>query len=125
MAYLKIKASENDETFFELTRISQYDLSEFSLKNQYTNENGNTIIYPVRMHKKRISITAEISEIEYHFFAEIVRNPEFYCEYKTPYGSDFLSGTFAVTSDITIAKIIPETAANWAIYAITFTIEEV
>ena len=60
MAYLKIKASENDENFFELTRISQYDFSEFSLKNQYTGEIGNTIIYPVRMHKKRISVTAEL-----------------------------------------------------------------
>ena len=125
MAYLKIKASENDETFFELARISQYDFSEFSLKNQYTGESGNTIIYPVRMHKKRISVTAEISEIEYHFFAEIVRNPEFYCEYKTPYRNELFSGTFAVTSDITITKIIPETSANWAVYAVAFTIEEV
>lgn len=123
MAYLKI--SEDDETFFELTRISQYDLSEFSLKNQYTSEQGNTIIYPVRMHKKRISVTAELYEIEYNSFAEIVRNPEFYCKYKTPYGSDFLSGTFTVTSDITITKIIPETAENRTVYAVTFTIEEV
>ena len=122
MAYLKISCENSS---LEIKRISQYDLSEFSLKNQYTNENGNTIIYPVKMHKKRIFVTAEISEIEYHFFADIVKNPEFFCEYKTPYGSDFLSGIFMVTSDIIIEKIIPETAVNWAIYAVKFTIEEV
>lgn len=122
MAYLKISCENSS---LEIKRISQYDLSEFSLKNQYTGENGNTIIYPVRMHKKRINITAEISEIEYHFFADIVKNPEFFCEYKTPYGSDFLSGIFTVTSDIAIEKIIPETAVNWAVYTVKFTIEEV
>ena len=122
MAYLKISCNGMN---LEINRISQYDFSEFSIKYQYTGERGNTIIYPVRMHKKRINITAEIFETEYHFFADIVRNPEFYCEYKTLYVSDFSSGTFAVTSDITITKIIPETAENRTVYAVSFTIEEV
>ncbi len=120
MAYLKISC---DDLNFTINRISQYDLSEFSLKNQYTGENGNTIIYPVRMHKKRISITAELTEIEYHFFTDIVRNPEFQCEYKVPH--EKIWGTFTVTSDIAVVKIIPETSENWAVYAVSFTIEEV
>lgn len=134
MAYLKIKASENDETFFELTRISQYDLSEFSLKNQYTGENGNTIIYPVRIHKKRISVTAELySGIrmppdygkyngEYEVFMNIVKNPEFFCKYKTPYSDEPLSGTFTITSDITVTKIMSD---HPILYSVSFTIEEV
>ena len=122
MAYLKISC---DDSSLAIDKISQYDLSEFSLKNQYTGENGNTIIYPVRMHKKRISVTAEFSEIEYRIFADIVKNPEFNCECRTPYGSELLLGIFTVTSDITSVKIIPETSVNWAIYAVSFTIEEV
>lgn len=120
MAYLKISYNDSD---FKMYRISQYDLSEFSLKNQYTGENGNSIIYPVRMHKKRISVTAELTEIEYNNFMDIVKNPEFQCEYKVPHGK--ISGTFTVTSDITVMKIIPETSENWAVYAVSFTIEEV
>lgn len=120
MAYLKISCE--DFSLF-LDKVSQYDLSEFSLKNQYTGESGNTIIYPVRMHKKRISVTAEFSDIEYVFFTNIVKNPEFQCEYRMPY--DKLSGIFTVTSDISVTKIMPETSENRAIYAVTFTIEEV
>lgn len=120
MAYLKI--SYNDSSF-TMHRISQYDLSEFSLKNQYTGENGNSIIYPVRMHKKRITVTAELMEIEYNPFMDIVKNPEFQCEYRVPH--DEISGTFTVTSDITVTKIIPETSVSWAVYAVSFTIEEV
>lgn len=122
MAWLKIS---HDNLNFKVSKISQYDLSEFSLKNQYTGESGNTIIYPVRMHKKRINVTAEFSEIEYRVFTDIVKNPEFECEYRTPYGSELLSGIFTVTSDITSVKIIPETSVNWAVYAVSFTIEEV
>ncbi|MDE6092424.1 MAG: hypothetical protein K2G14_04940 [Ruminococcus sp.] len=134
MAYLKIKASKSDESFFELTRISQYDLSAFSIKNQYTGENGNTIIYPVRMHKNRITVTAELYggirmppdyenyNGEYETFMTIVKNPEFYCEYKTPYSDKLLSGNFTVTSDITVTKIMSD---NPIIYAVVFTIEEV
>ncbi|MDE5619760.1 MAG: hypothetical protein K2I80_04450 [Ruminococcus sp.] len=122
MAWLKIS---NGSLNFRINKISQYDLSEFSLKNQYTGEKGNTIIYPVRMHKKRISVTAEFSEIEYKVFADIVKNPEFECEYRTPYVNEPLSGIFTVTSDITSVKIIPETSLNWAVYAVSFTIEEV
>ena len=120
MAYLKI--SYNEENMI-IDRISQYDLSEFSLKNQYTGENGNTIIYPVRIHKKRISVTAELSDIEYIFLKNIVRNPEFQCEYIMPYNK--LSGTFTITSDISVVKVMPETPENRTIYAVTFTLEEV
>lgn len=131
MAYLKISC---ENLSLEIKRISQYDLSEFSLKNQYTGENGNTIIYPVRMHKKRISVTAELSgstglppEItgysgEYEYFMTIVKNPEFSCEYKTPYKNELFFGIFTITSDITVTKIIAE---NPIIYAVSFTLEEV
>ena len=89
MTYLKISY---EDLSLEIDRISQYDLSEFSLKNQYTGEKGNTIIYPVKMHKKRISVTAELyggiripSDYatyngEYEYFMNIVKNPEFSCE---------------------------------------------
>ena len=131
MAYLKISCNDLS---LEIDRISQYDLSEFSLKNQYTSENGNTIIYPVKMHKKRISVTAELyggiripSDYatysgEYEYFMTIVKNPEFSCEYKTPYSDELFSGTFTVTSDITVTKIMSD---NPILYAVTFTIEEV
>ena len=131
MAYLKISCGNSS---LEISRISQYDFSEFSLKNQYTNENGNTIIYPIRMHKKRISVTAELYggirlptdykaySGEYEYFMNIVKNPEFLCEYKTPYSTELFSGNFTVTSDITIAKIM---ADNPLFYAVSFTIEEV
>lgn len=131
MAYLKISC---DDLSFEINRISQYDLSEFSLKNQYTGENGNTIIYPVRMHKKRISVTAELySGIrmppdyekysgEYEIFMSIVKNPEFFCKYKTPYSDEPLSGTFTITSDITVTKIMSD---HPILYSVSFTIEEV
>lgn len=131
MAYLKISCGDLS---LEIDKISQYNLSEFSLKNQYTGENGNTIIYPVRMHKKRISVTAELSgsaglpsEIteysgEYEYFMSIVKNPEFVCEYKTPYKNELFFGIFTITSDITMTKIIAE---NPIIYAVSFTLEEV
>lgn len=131
MAYMKISC---DDLSFEINRISQYDLSEFSLKNQYTGENGNTIIYPVRMHKKRISVTAELySGIrmppdyekysgEYEIFMSIVKNPEFQCKYKTPYSNELLSGTFTITSDITVTKIMSD---HPMLYSVSFTLEEV
>lgn len=118
MAYLKI--SDNDNNLI-INKISKYDLSEFSLKNQYTGENGNTIIYPIRQ-KKRISITAELSAVEYRVFSNIVGNIEFACDCRTPYG--LVTGIFTITSNITIIKIIPETSLNWEIYAVSFTIEE-
>ncbi len=131
MAYLKISYGDLS---LAIDRISKYDLSEFSLKNQYTGEKGNTIIYPVRMHKKRIAITAELYGSiripldytaysgEYEYFMTIVKNPEFYCEYKTPYSDELLSGTFTVTSDISVTKIMPD---NPILYNVAFTIEEV
>ena len=122
MAWLKISDGSLN---LRIKKISQYDLSEFSLKNQYTGESGNTIIYPVKMHKKRISVTAEFTDVEYRVFTDIVKNPEFECDYCTPYGSVPLTGIFTVTSDITIVKIIPETSVNRSIYAVSFTIEEV
>ncbi|MDE6036628.1 MAG: hypothetical protein K2G36_12060 [Ruminococcus sp.] len=52
----------------------------------------------------------------------IVKNPEFLCEYKTPYRNELFSGIFTVTSDITVMKIM---ADNPLFYAVSFTIEEV
>lgn len=119
MAYLKISCNGSR---LPIDKISKYDLSEFSLKNQYTSEHGNTIIYPIR-RKKRISITAEFSIFEYRVFSDIVGNVEFTCDYRTPSG--MVTGIFTITSDITMNKIIPETSLNWEIYEISFTIEEV
>lgn len=115
MAYLKIGVSEED--LFAVSRISDYDLSCFSLKNQFTSESGHTITYPVRMQKKRIAVTAEIYGNEYEPFMKILENPEFFCIFRNPDGEK--SGFFTVTSDITVTKIMPD------LYAVTFTIEEV
>ena len=120
MAYLKIS---NMDYTLELSRISGYDLSCFSLKNQYTGEAGNTIVYPVRMQKKRISVTAEIYADEYHIFENIMKSPEIHCVFRNPDGEK--SGYFNVSSDMTIVKIVPETSGNPALYAASFTIEEV
>lgn len=60
MAYLKISYGDLS---LEIDKISQYDLAEFSLKNQYTGENGNTIIYPVRMHKKEFQLLLNFPEV--------------------------------------------------------------
>lgn len=119
MAYLKISCNGSR---LPIDKISKYDLSEFSLKNQYTSEHGNTIIYTIK-RKKRISITAEFSIFEYRVFSDIVGNVEFTCDYRTPSG--MVTGIFTVTSDITMNKIIPETSLNWEIYEISFTLEEV
>lgn len=120
MACLKISC---DDLSLIIDKISKYDLSEFSLKNQYTSENGNTIIYPVRMLKKRISVTAEFSDIEYIFFWNIAKNPEFHCECRIPY--EKISANFTVTSDISVVKIVPKTPENHEFYAVSFTLEEV
>ncbi|MDE6005484.1 MAG: hypothetical protein K2G88_08885 [Oscillospiraceae bacterium] len=115
MAYLKIGVSE--ENLLAVSRISSYDLSSFSLKNQFTSESGHTITYPVRMQKKRIAVTAEIYGNEYETFMSILKNPEFYCNFRNPDGEK--SGYFTLTSDISVTKIMP------AFYAVSFTIEEV
>ncbi|MDE6087441.1 MAG: hypothetical protein K2G25_03555 [Oscillospiraceae bacterium] len=121
MAYLKIGISE--EEMFELDKISGYDLSCFSLKNQFTSESGHTITYPVRMQKKRIAVTAEIYGDEYEAFMEILEQPEFYGIFQNPDGEK--SGFFTVTSDISVTKIMNETPETFALYAVSFTIEEV
>lgn len=115
MAYLKIGTSE--EELLEISRISGYDLSSFSMKNQFTNESGHTITYPVRMQKKRIAVTAELYGNEYELFMKILEQPEFYCVFQNPDGEK--AGYFTVTSDISITKIMPN------FYAVSFTIEEV
>ena len=121
MAYLKIGVSEED--LLAISRISGYDLSNFSLKNQFTSESGHTITYPVRMQKKRIAVTAEIYGDEYEEFMKILENPEFYCIFRNPDSEK--SGFFTVTSDISVTKILNETPETLALYAISFTIEEV
>ncbi|MDE6729516.1 MAG: hypothetical protein K2J71_01910 [Oscillospiraceae bacterium] len=121
MAYLNIGVSEED--LLAVSRISGYDLSNFSLKNQFTSESGHTITYPVRMQKKRIAVTAEIYGDEYEEFMKILENPEFFCIFRNPDGEK--SGYFMVTSDISVTKILNETSETSALYAISFTIEEV
>ena len=115
MAYLNIGISE--ENLLAVSRISGYDLSNFSLKNQFTSESGHAITYPVRMQKKRIAVTAELYANEYTNFMNIIQNPEFYCKFQNPDSEK--SGYFTVTSDISVTKIMPD------FYAISFTIEEV
>ena len=57
MAYLKIKHTErSDETvyedFLEFSAISEYSISNIQNVSRFTGGEGNSIIYPVRMHKK-------------------------------------------------------------------------
>lgn len=123
MAYLEIHA-ENAE-ILAISRISEYKISVFSLVNTFTGAWGNTITYPVRMHKKRINFTAEMTNYEYSQFIEIIKKSEFVCGYKSPESENLVEGIFTVTSEISAVKIMSETSENPLFYAISLTIEEV
>ncbi|MDE5584142.1 MAG: hypothetical protein K2J08_10625 [Ruminococcus sp.] len=123
MAYLELYA-ENGEKL-AVSRISEYNISAFSLKNTFTGESGNTVTYPVRMHKKRIDFTAEMTNYEYSQFIEIIKKPEISCAYKSPESENLAEGIFTVTSDISVVKIMSETPENSLFYAVSLTLEEV
>lgn len=114
-AYLKIILTE--DSYFGLSRIAAYDFTKFSVKNQYTSEAGTTIIYPVRMQKTRIAITAEIYRNEFENLMLALQEPEMDCEFYAPSGEK--SGIFTVSSDISVSKIMPD------LYAVSFTLEEI
>lgn len=122
MAYLKISDGEN---LLEFNRISDYGFTDFSLKNQYTSESGKTFVYPVKVHKIRLNITAELSSDEYGKLCEITKNIEFSGEYKSPEQLELIQKKFIISSDISVTKILAETTENPALFAVSFTIEEV
>lgn len=142
MAYLQIMVSENDTTEetknnrATLAHLTKYDFSAFSLKNTYTGEFGNTIIYSVKMQKIRISFTAELyGGEEFERTMRILRNPEFFCNYRTPESEENKSGFFTVTSEISVSQImtkngfteeiINDKQVQNGLYTISVTIEEV
>ena len=113
MAYLQIMVGENDTTEetknnrATLAHLTKYDFSAFSLKNTYTGELGNTIIYPVKMQKIRISFTAELyGGEEFERTMRILRNPEFFCKYRNPESEENKSGFFTVISDISVNQVV-------------------
>ncbi len=127
---------------FKCTRVPKLDISFFSIKNQYTNENGNIIIYPVKSHKARISFTVEIQG-DYgdvkslSLFMGIISKSEFGCDFsypeydwipnsngEKPY-NDIINLKVYVTSDISVTKIMSEKGIEGGLYAVSATLEEV
>lgn len=146
MAYLKIKhifyekneetgENEKKEEILELSAISEYNVSNIQNVSRFTGEKGNTIIYPVRMHKKRISVTAEMGNLDYIRLLEFTENAEFECVYID--GEHEKSGCFSLTSDISVTQVYgsysfmgysqpePIPVVFPALFAVSFTIEEV
>ncbi len=122
MAYLKISQGENS---LEFSRISDYGFTDFSLKNKYTSESGKIFVYPVKIHKIRLNITAELSSDEYRKLYEITKNIEFSGKYRSPGQAKLIQKNFMIASDMSVTKIIAETPENPALFAVSFTIEEV
>lgn len=134
MAYLKIKHAEYEE-FLEFPAISAYSLTNIQNVNQFVGESGNSIIYPVRMHKKRIAVTAEMGNVDYIRLLEFTKYAEFECVYMD--GEYEETGYFSLTSEISLSQIHgsfsfmdysqsePVQVGIPALYAVSFTIEEV
>ena len=80
MAYLKIRHTDYGG-FLELSAISAYSLTNTQNISQFVGESGKSIIYPVRMHKKRISVTTEVNQVDYVRLLEFTRYAEFECVY--------------------------------------------
>lgn len=146
MAYLKIKhifyekneetgENEKKEEILEFPAISEYNISNIQNVNRFTGEKGNTIIYPVRMHKKRISVTAEMISSDYNKLLDFIKYAEFECVYMD--GEYEETGFFSLTSDISLNQIYgrysfmdysqpePVQVGFPALFAVSFTIEEV
>lgn len=146
MAYLTIKhtfytkneetgENEKKEEILEFSAISEYNISNIQNVSQFTGEAGNTIIYPVRMHKKRISVTAEMISADYRKFLDFVKFAEFECVYMD--GEYEETGFFSLASDISLTQIYgrysfmdcsqpePVQVGFPALFAVSFTIEEV
>ncbi len=134
MSVLYFKSSDYQ---VECRYVSQLDTSFFSLKNQYTSESGNTIIYPIKMRKTRISFTAELQGNhcinpdtneyvnDYLNLMNILENPEFECLYKSPESDELISKNFIIASDISVTKIMSENGIEGGLYAVSATLEEV
>ncbi len=115
----------NEVNQVECKRVSRLDISFFSLKNQYTSESGNTIIYPIKMQKIRINFTAEVYGSEYQNILNILENPEFECLYKSPESDELISKNFMIASDISVTKIMSGNGIEGGLYAVSATLEEV
>ena len=87
------------------------------------------------MHKKRISVTAEMGNVDYIRLLEFTGNAEFECVYMD--GEYEETGCFSLTSDISLKQIYgrysfmdysqpePVQVGFPALFAVSFTIEEV
>lgn len=121
---------------FDCTKVLKLDTSFFSLKNQFTGENGNSIIYPVKMHKARISFTVEVQgdyndTKNFSLFMKIINQAVFECEFKFPESewssnsSEWINLQMQITSDITVVKVMSKSACDGGLYAVSATLEEV
>lgn len=134
MAYLKIKHAEYGE-FLEISVISAYNLTNVQNVNRFVGEAGNSVIYPVRMHKKRISVTVEMGNVDYIRLLEFTKYAEFECAYMD--GEYEENGYFSLTSEISVSQVHgsfsfvdysqsePVQVSIPALFAVSFTIEEV
>ena len=133
MSILKFRNGTDE---FDCTKVLKFDTSFFSLKNQFTGENGNSIIYPVKMHKARISFTVEVQgdyngTKNFSLFMKIINQAVFECEFKFPESewtsdtSEWINLQVQITSDITVVKVMSEAACDGGLYAVSATLEEV
>lgn len=134
MIYLKIRHAEHGE-YLEFSAISAYNLTNVQNVNRFAGEAGNSVIYPVRMHKKKISVTAEMGNVDYIRLLEFTKSAEFECIYMD--GEYEETGCFSLISEISVSQVHgsfsftdysqpePVQVGIPALFAVSFTIEEV
>lgn len=139
MRVLKVWDGVNE---FECNSVTKLDISFFSQKNKFTSETGNTIIYPVKTHKTKISFSAEIqgdydNVKNLSDFMKIINLPEFGCDFRYPEydwipnsegeksESEIINLLVQSTSDISVTKVMSENAIKGGLYLVSATLEEV
>lgn len=85
---------------FIIRNIMQFDVSESEIMNTYQNENGNTILYPIRQGKRKINLKIETDLIGLVHLKEYFKQPELLFFYKSPADIKEQGGIFQKTSDI-------------------------
>lgn len=139
MSVLKFWDGKNE---FYCDKVTKLDTSFFSLKNTFTGEKGNTIVYPKKSHKAKISFTLEVQG-DYDDVRNIsklmgiINLPEFGCDLKYPEfdwipnsngtkpDNEIINLWVQVISDISVTKVMSENAVKGGLYIVSATLEEV
>lgn len=85
---------------FLIRNFLQFDVSESEIVNTYQNENGNTILYPIRQGKRKINLQIETDLSGLAHLKEYFNQPELIFFYKSPADAEEQGGIFRKTSDI-------------------------